>query len=184
MDANRRFYRLIRFYAAAWVLSCGGVLALLQRPADGDAPCHSGAVPVPAGAHPPPVVFPGQRGTVHPTGRVCAAGLLRRISAVPSAHPVPAGISPLRRPPRCRACTISLRFCSFLPSGCWSVRRQKRNISLDVPQKLHHSSLTIGLVICPGKNAPGALARKPRRRHGTAPAAIFANPGPSGPVGI
>ena len=41
---------------------CGGVLAFLQRPADGDAPCHSGAVPVPAGAHPPPVVFPGQRG--------------------------------------------------------------------------------------------------------------------------
>ena len=45
-------------------------------------------------------------------------------------------------------------------------------------------SLTIGPAICPGKNAPGALARKPRRRHRTAPAEIFANPGPSGPVGI
>ena len=54
---------------------------------------------------------------------------------------------------------------------------------LTFPKVLHHSSLTIGLVICPGANAPGALARKPRRRRGTAPAAIFASPGPSGPAG-
>ena len=32
--------------------------------------------------------------------------------------------------------------------------------------------------------ASGALAGKPRRRSGTAPAAIFADPGPSGPAGI
>ena len=41
---------------------CGGVLALLQRPPDGDAPCHSGAVPVSSGAHRPPVVFLGREG--------------------------------------------------------------------------------------------------------------------------
>ena len=99
---------------------CGGVLAFLQRPADGDAPCHSGAVPVPAGAHPPPVVFPGQRGTVHPTGRVCAAGLLRRISAVPSAHPVPAGISPLWR----RRAAGPVRYpCDSVPFCRWAVGR-------------------------------------------------------------
>ena len=34
------------------------------------------------------------------------------------------------------------------------------------------------------ENGPGALARKLRRRPGTAPGANFANPGPSGPAGI
>ena len=36
----------------------------------------------------------------------------------------------------------------------------------------------------PTAYVPGALVRKPRRKSGTAPAAIFANPGPGGPAGI
>ena len=35
-----------------------------------------------------------------------------------------------------------------------------------------------------GDHHPGSTDRKPRRGNWTAPAAIFANPGPSGPAGI
>ena len=96
MDANRRFYRLIRIFAAALVLSVAVFWLFCRDPQM--AMLHVIVVqylflPVLTLL----LSFFLGRETVHPTGRGCAAGLLRRISAVPAAHPVPAGISPLRR---------------------------------------------------------------------------------------
>ena len=183
MDANRRFYRLIQIFAAAWALSVAVFWLFCRDPQM--AMLHVIVVqylflPVLTLL----LSFFLGRETVHPTGRVCAAGLLRRISAVPSAHSVPAGISPLRR----RRAAGPVRYpCDSVPFCSRTADRRgvkKETFDLTLPKVLHHSPPTIGLVICPGKNTPEALARNPRRRRGTAPAAIFANPGPSGPAGI
>ena len=183
MDVNRRFYQLIRIFAAAWVLSVAVFWLFCRDPQM--AMLHVIVVQylfLPALTVLLSFSWAERDCPSHRPDMCCWASPPHICCAVCS--PCPCwNISSLAAP-RCRAGTISLRFCSFLPLGCWSVWYRRRSIFLDVPQKLHHISLTIGPAICPGKNAPGALARNPRRRHRTAPAEIFANPGPSGPAGI
>ena len=116
MDASRRFYRLIQIFAAAWALSVAVFWLFCRDPQM--AMLHVIVVQylfLPMLTLLLSFFLGRERLSIPQAGCVLlgfsAAYLLCRCS------PCPCWNISSQAAPRCQACTISLRFCSFLPSG-------------------------------------------------------------------